>query len=243
MKRPHGGQVAVLGLALAALVAAVGVQARFGHDRPDPTGADAAAHRVFAAVRRFAPAGWTVNEYPLGATEFMEKVVEKKLQFDDALFRVYRQGSTEFGLYIAYWSPGRKSLREVDTHTPDTCWVNNGWRMEDRSSGFCGFASGTKVAAGQYRRFSANGEIQYVAFWHMLGGDSIDIQYRGLPTPSYLWKLALGDGPSIRSEQYFIRLSCSRPLDEVWGDPALKELLNVLRQTGLSGPRLGARLP
>ena len=44
-------------------------------------------------------------------TEAQVKAVEKVLNYDDALLRIYRKGDQEFSVYIAYWRAGKMPAR------------------------------------------------------------------------------------------------------------------------------------
>ena len=54
------------------------------------------------------------------------------LQFDEMVYRSYRQGGVEVQIYAAYWKPGSAPYGQAGVHTPDTCWVNAGWKMGKR---------------------------------------------------------------------------------------------------------------
>ncbi len=76
--------------------------------------------------------GWTVKDQPIAETEEMKKAVDEMLNYDDAVYRIYTQGKTTISVYVAYWKPGKMSPRLIAGHTPDVCWVNNGWKCTAR---------------------------------------------------------------------------------------------------------------
>jgi hypothetical protein len=63
--------------------------------------------------------GWTVKNEALGPNEFIQSAVERTLNYDDYVYRIYRRGNREFSVYIAYWSAGRMPVNKVASHTPD----------------------------------------------------------------------------------------------------------------------------
>ena len=71
--------------------------------------------------------GWEGRDVPLGPNEFIAGEVEKILNYDQVLNREYRRNGEAFGVYIAYWGPGKMPTRLVASHTPDRCWTENGW--------------------------------------------------------------------------------------------------------------------
>ena len=75
--------------------------------------------------------GWTGRDEPLGPNEVTRTAVERTLNYDDFVFRVFERGDLQVGLYVAYWAAGRMPLQKVASHTPDRCWTENGWRCED----------------------------------------------------------------------------------------------------------------
>ncbi|NBB78634.1 MAG: exosortase-associated EpsI family protein, partial [Verrucomicrobia bacterium] len=76
--------------------------------------------------------GWRVRDLDMAESPESSARISEFLNFDDALFRVFERGDTFIGLYIAYWTPGKASYRWAGAHTPDTCWVQNGWSCVDR---------------------------------------------------------------------------------------------------------------
>ena len=72
--------------------------------------------------------GWSGRDVPLGANEFLSSEVEKVLNYDEAVYREYSRAGESFGVYVAYWGPGKMPTRLVASHTPDRCWTENGWR-------------------------------------------------------------------------------------------------------------------
>ena len=76
--------------------------------------------------------GWSYTDFDLANSEESSDRIASFLNFDDSLYRVYVKGNVRVGVYIAYWTPGKVSYRWAGAHTPDTCWVVNGWTRLDR---------------------------------------------------------------------------------------------------------------
>lgn len=226
------GQRLILLVVVGIAVAAVVLTVRF-RSRP-PTDAVQTGPAVLSSLREYKPAGWQITEVPLGPNELTEQLVSRILRFDDATFLQFRNGTREFAVYIAYWRPGKADIRVVNAHTPDTCWVNSGWKTEEKRSGFSGFGTVASLPTGEYRCYSNQGTVQYVAFWHMLAGRPVKMWRNGFPTLDFMWSVFRGNREALSGEQYFIRISSPRDLSEVWHDPAFIEMLRRLGQTGLT---------
>lgn len=201
-------------------------------------GADSASRSKQSALAASLPQGngpWLSEDLPLGDTETLRDQIENVLRFDDVLFRRYRNGEKEFSVYIAYWSPGSVTPREVEFHTPDRCWVHAGWKREDFDTSYKLQSDAGELQAGQWRVFSArNSTKQEVVFWHVV--DRKVVAYEALDAPSDLSIVTdiLRYGVAMKREQYFIRISSARPFDELKSDQFFKGLLTALRQYGIN---------
>ena len=185
------------------------------------------------------PNGWQMREKPIADTPEMKKAVDEILNFDDGVFVDYTGPDAErVSVYMAHWRPGKMSHRLVAVHTPDVCWVSNGWQktVSSRLPPFsissvssAGNARTTtpsiKVPAGQDRAFLVNQNTEYVWFWHLVGDESLNYD-TGFAPP---WYASLADlfrkGFNQREEQFFIRISSPRPLEPQKQGPVLGELL------------------
>lgn len=230
-------QLISLVIVVVVAVAAVVVTVRF-RVRPEVNSIQTGP-AVLKELRGYKPNGWQVTEVPLGATEFSQQLVSKILQFDDAVFLHYRKGGHDFAVYVAYWGPGKADMRTVNAHTPDTCWVNSGWQTQEKRSGFTGFGTAADLPTGEYRCYSNQGVVQYVAFWHLLAGRPVKMWRNGFPTLDFMWSVFRGNREALSGEQYFIRISCRQTLEEVWSDPAFAGMLQCLANSGLSSRAAG----
>lgn len=189
-----------------------------------------------AALRRLAELeanGWTREELPLSNTELGQAAVEKILRYDAVGYHRFRSGDREFAVYLVYWEPGKVDLRAVNAHTPDTCWVQSGWETRLKRSAYTGQDPADGLQAGEYRCYANSGVTQYVAFWHLLGGEAVPMWRNGFPRPGFMWRLFTRDRAKLGAEQYFIRVSSSVPFEEIWTEPAFQRAMGVLRDAGL----------
>lgn len=223
--------------AMAVAVAAVAISMRFAARDNTASYDAAAAADVFKKLRTWHPDGWTVREEPLSDSELGRAMVERTLRYDDATFLIFSKGSQSFGVFVAHWRPGKADLREVNAHTPDTCWLNTGWRVREKRGEFTGF-DGQVLQSGQWRCFDQDsGALQYVAFWHLLGGEPVLMWRNGFPQLKFMWRIFWKDLGLLAREQYFIRISSPQPLEAIWRDPAMQGVLEILSPSGLkAGP-------
>lgn len=159
--------------------------------------------------------------------------VSKFLNFDDALFRVFEKGDTFVGLYIAYWSPGKASYRWAGAHTPDTCWVLNGWTREHREYSIPLSFQDANFKPAEYGVYAREGNAQNVYFWHLVGGEPHGYSQKG----GHNIMAALLDirefGFNLRQEQFFVRLSSNRTLQELEKFPEIAEVIHSLKEIRL----------
>jgi hypothetical protein len=178
--------------------------------------------------------GWTVRDQPIAETEEMKKAVGELLNYDDAIFRTYIQGGTTISIYVAYWKPGKMSPRLVAGHSPDVCWIGNGWRCTARDFSYqLKIADQSVVRTAQSGTYELSSNVQHVLFWHLHQGQLISYEMAGTPP----WWAALADlwkqGLNQRGEQFFIRISSNLPLNKIQETTVLKSALSALGPLGL----------
>lgn len=204
-------------LAGAVLLAGTVLGVILGRIRYDNRAPHGPSLQQFAAAINI-PGALESRDEPLGDTEAMRGRVQDILQFDDYVYRTYRfAGGGEAGLYVAYWRGGKQRFREMSRHTPDVCWVEGGWKVlkVDFSR------DAAPMPPAQYRRYALSNTEVDVLFWQLAEGQSV-----AYPTTSLILPLSLQlrdfrlMGFRQRGEQYFVRLSFNRPID----DPALGEV-------------------
>lgn len=186
------------------------------------------------------PAGWTVRDVPLGPSEFMAGEVEKVLNYDDVINRDYRRGAEQFGLYVAYWGPGKMPTQLVASHTPDRCWTENGWHCLEMRFRQQDVLAGAGLQPVEWRLFEPPGGAPpvYVLYWHLVDGEVYDYgeRFNAVPDPVRWWRGAIQQALHGPREQYFIRLTSSQPLEELWTDPGFRVVVQSLSALGLARP-------
>ncbi len=175
--------------------------------------------------------GWEATDHPLADSPELQKRVEGILNFDAALFRTYRKGDKELSVYAAYWLPGKVHYQNVDTHTPDVCWVENGWQMERLSSLESRSVNGVEVELPNTRIFRIGASRITVLFWHIEGNVVRESRSRDESRISF-WERASIRMANLLStlrrepeQQLFIRLSSN---GNVWEDLEEAPTLAVL---------------
>ena len=163
--------------------------------------------------------GWSASQRPVAATEEMKQAVAELLNYDAGCFVTYTNGDLEISIYVAYWKPGKMSPRLVATHTPDVCWVGNGWVCQSAGIADLEVANGQRLRV-KTRVFAAPvGSPQHVMFCHLVGGLPRDYGKFGVPPwYAFLSELRWG-GLNLREEQLFFRISSNHPF-ETFSDAA-----------------------
>lgn len=227
-----------ISVAACVLLGALALQVmRFRNSRLGETSRE--AHPVDLAERiPLSVPGWLGRDEPLGPTEFVQSEVKKTLNYDDCVNRVYTNGSRTFGVYAAYWSPGRMPVQKVASHTPDRCWTENGWkcvkmRFPDNVS--CG---GVNLRPAYWRIFSPPGDAsgrEYVIYWHLVGGDLYDYGggFNQRLNPFKWWRDTLHYALKGSAEQYFVRVTSNQPFTGLEDDPGFARIVAALGKLGL----------
>ncbi len=181
--------------------------------------------------------GWSVKDEPLGSSEFLSEETSRILNFDDYAYRIYERGGRKLGVYVAYWAPGRMPTNKVASHTPDRCWVENGWKCTESRFNVNVGAGGQNYKSAQWRLFvpPGGGPKQFVLYWHLVGGELYDYGDRvnTRPHPVKWIRDSLAYAMKGSGEQYFIRLTSDLPMDDLLEDPSLNRLWTELGEIGL----------
>lgn len=184
--------------------------------------------------------GWIGADVPLGETEELKKNTVAVLQFDDFVSRRYRRAGREFTLYAAYWRPGKVPPRSVGVHTPDTCWIQNGWTRRDRDYAVPLRSATGPLLPAERGTYEFRGIVQHVLFWHLVGHEVYAYKQDGLHSLTAPLKDLLTFGLNQRREQLFVRLSSSEPFEQFWSDPGFQVLLAAFARRGLAPPETGS---
>jgi hypothetical protein len=186
-------------------------------------------------------AGWSGRDVPLGTNEFLSGEVEKVLNYDEVVNREFTRDSVTFGVYVAYWGAGKMPTQLVASHTPDRCWTENGWHCLAMKFRQPEALDGAALEPAEWRLFEppSGGAPVYVLYWHLVGGRLYDYgrRFNAIPSPLLWWKGAVQQVLLGSGEQYFIRLTSSEPLENLWSDPGFDEVLRSLRRLGLAVER------
>lgn len=182
---------------------------------------------------------WRGEETPLGATESVSEAAQRVLNFDDYAYRVYQKSGRSFGVYVAYWAPGRMPTHKVASHTPDRCWTENGMRCEEMRFAVPVEVAGASFKPAEWRRFTAPGNSaasQYVLFWHLVGDELYDYgaRFNASPHPMKWVRDSLAYAVKGSQKQYFIRITSDTPLNDFLADGELTELWRALAGLGLA---------
>ena len=146
---------------------------------------------------------------------------------------MFEKGDTFVGLYIAYWSPGKASYRWAGAHTPDTCWVQNGWTRIDRKYSVPFQHNSDQFQPAEFGIYEKNGDAQTVYFWHLVGGAAFGYEQQGGHNILGALLDIKHHGLNLRQEQFFIRLSSNRNLDDLQRLSGFDQILDSLSTIGL----------
>lgn len=221
-------------LASAILLVALSLRAYFAViPPPEPT-----LHKTLAEILPDKLPGWSIEEFDMAESPESSARISQFLNFDDAIFRVYQYGNSFVGLYIAYWTPGKASYRWAGAHTPDTCWVLNGWKRLDRQYAIPFEGNGRMFSNAEFGIYEKDGSAQNVYFWHLVGGKPFGYKQKGVPNIFGALLDIKTYGLKLRQEQFFIRLSSNQSITELRELPGFSEILDGLAEIGLAqGPR------
>jgi hypothetical protein len=180
---------------------------------------------------------WRSNDEPLGSNEALQGQVRDVLRYDDYVYRRFRSNGREFSVYIAHWLPGKMPTRLVAEHTPDRCWVENGWNRREHMSRRTYSIDGADLKPGEWRIFAPpDGEgVRHVLFWLLVGSESYDYRKHSKFTTHALawWRSVLQEATRGRSEQFFIRVVSREPFDQLWRDPGFRSVMTQVASLGL----------
>ena len=220
----------ILLLGIAILLIALGLRAYFVFVPPP----EATLHQALAEVVPSELSGWKIKDMDMAESPESSARITKHLNFDDAIFRVFEKGDTFVGLYIAYWSPGKASYRWAGAHTPDTCWVLNGWTRTDREYSIPFEHDAVAFEPAEFGIYEKNGLPQNVYFWHLVGGSAFGYEQQGGHNIFGALLDIKHHGLDLRQEQFFIRLSSNKSLEELNKIPGFSTILDGLSAIGLA---------
>lgn len=184
--------------------------------------------------------GWASQDVALGATEALEEQSQRVLNLTDFAYRRYTDGTQNFDVYVAYWAPGTMPARDMNAHTPDTCWVNAGWVPTERQNGRIISQEDLKTKPGLWRLFQKDENSINVIFWHLLEGEPYRFGHQSFKQRvSQLLLDPFRHGLNMRRDQYLVRISSADPLENLWDTEIFTTILNSIGFTGVVDRGLG----
>lgn len=176
---------------------------------------------------------WTSTDNQLGDTEEVQRAAEKVLNLSDYVNRSYKNGDTEFTVYIAYWKPDTMEIHRASSHSPDRCWVANGWKnIAEKKTKFDSLdIDGEKLFGGYSRAYKIStdrGDVErFVWYWHIVDGKPYGYGKMDnfTPTISNWLKGVFSRVLEGMPEQYFIRIDSSTPLETLKTDEGFKTVM------------------
>lgn len=183
------------------------------------------------------PAPWTVKDMNIASSEEMKRAVNELLNYDKAVFREYSDGNRTLSLYVAHWQPRKFHPRLIAIHTPDVCWVGNGWKMEAADYSYAVNLTAGPAWPAQYREFSINGTTSYVLYWHVMNGKLSGYAVGPGSLQNSFFRGLVHDMREGVGEQFFIRISSNRPWRDWSGDAFLNQLLDAFSPVLLASER------
>lgn len=234
-----GSRVRNATLAAVAVVLGLGVAGQFWRPTAAPPPAAAQVAGRLAQALPGPVDRWQVRDEPLGHNEVVKAGVEGVLRFDDYVFRRYAKGNQWFSVYVAHWQPGKMPTRLLAEHTPDRCWVENGWICDVRENQRPLVLQGRPLWPGEFRTFRApgkSGEAHQVLFWLLVDGAPYDYRQHGnlFSHAVRWWSGAVEEFARRRPpEQYFIRLATTTPFETLWREPGFQAVMEAVAGLGL----------
>jgi len=188
--------------------------------------------------------GWTSEEIPLSSSEATSVSALKMLKLDEFVQRKFSRGMDSVTVYIAYWKPGKMDTRLVASHTPDRCWVANGWECKDALYAEVMRVDGLTILPAEYRDFDISGHHEMVFYWLMVNGELYRFGERlnSFPDPFMFARDFFKEMFRGRPEHLFVRISSSIPREKLEHEPIMRIIMESLHETGISSVKDGVVL-
>lgn len=177
--------------------------------------------------------GWSYADFDLATSDESSDRISSFLNFDDSLYRVYKKENIHVGVYIAYWTPGKVSYRWAGAHTPDTCWVVNGWTRLDREYSIPFQVNEIKLKNAEFGIYKKDRSIENVYFWHLVGGEPFGYAQKEIPNIFGALIDIQKYGLNLRQEQFFIRISSNENLETLQSTEGFDSIISGLSQLSL----------
>ena len=131
-------------------------------------------------------------------------------------------------------TPGKVSYRWAGAHTPDTCWVVNGWTRLDREYSIPFQVNEIKLKNAEFGIYKKDRTVENVYFWHLVGGEPFGYAQKEIPNIFGALIDIQKYGLNLRQEQFFIRLSSNEDLESLKQIDGFNEIIEGLSQLPLS---------
>lgn len=164
------------------------------------------------------------TDLPIGETEVASLATEEILEYDDFTHRDYKLADKVVNVFVLYWAKGKVQPRKVAFHTPDHCWVGIGFERESYVIGKQ--YNGTGLRPAQERLYSYGHKKIHVAYWHIVGDETVVYNPLGPPSDLSLIKEVFNGGVFSPPEQFFVRISSEQPLDYWMQNSDFLDLMN-----------------
>jgi hypothetical protein len=204
------------------------------------------AHMPFAEALPHAVSGWQVRRLAIADTPEMRQTVSGILQFDDAIVLEFsKPGGPRIEVYAAYWKAGKAPYSLVGVHTPDTCWVNNGWTCQSRGHARRMTLAGRALKPAEEGVYALRGSATEVLFWHLVGGrPNSDYGFAGWTggLRGYIERFPLfftnlrRYSMNLAQPQLFVRISSMTPFEELSGRPDFEQVMLALAPLDIFEP-------
>ena len=127
-------------------------------------------------------------------------------------------------------------IHRASSHSPDRCWVANGWKnIDSEKKEFKSLDIGDeKLLGGFSRAYTLPTEMgivkRYVWYWHIVDGTPYGYGKSDnfTPTLSNWLKGVFSAAIKGMPEQYFVRVDSSVPLENLKSDPGFIKVMKAL---------------
>lgn len=178
--------------------------------------------------------GWTIEDFDLATSAESSDRIASFLNLDDSLYRIFQKGSTRVGVYVAYWTPGKVSYRWAGAHTPDTCWVVNGWTRTERKYAIPFSVKDQQFKKAEFGIYEKDNTVENVYFWHLVGGQPFGYAQKEVPNIFGSLIDIQKYGLNLRQEQFFIRLSSNQSLETLSKIDGFDQIIEGLAKLSLA---------
>jgi len=164
--------------------------------------------------------GWSYADYDLASSDESSDRVSSFVNVGDCLYCVC--------------TPGKVSYRWAGAHTPDTCWVVNGWTRLDREYSIPFQVNEIKLKNAEFGIYKKDRTVENVYFWHLVGGEPFGYAQKEIPNIFGALIDIQKYGLNLRQEQFFIRLSSNEDLESLKQIDGFNEIIKGLSRLPLS---------